>query len=111
MLYSCHVCGGMCDPGELENGVCFDCRKEAVEKKESSTLALMREWNNLVGQQANGQMRLEFNDGTGRKQDGCGLTVGEGRRGKSPGVRLLRGKDTAVPGAAYPFREREGVDL
>lgn len=25
--YKCDVCGGMCDAGELENGVCFDCRQ------------------------------------------------------------------------------------
>ena len=26
--YRCYARGGMCDAGELENGVCYDCRQE-----------------------------------------------------------------------------------
>lgn len=31
--YRCCDCGGICDPGELENGVCFDCRKGDLDYK------------------------------------------------------------------------------
>lgn len=27
-MLSCRVCGGICDPGDLRNGVCDDCRYE-----------------------------------------------------------------------------------
>ena len=36
-MYECHICGASCDPGELENGVCFDCRVEARERQENRT--------------------------------------------------------------------------
>ena len=45
--YNCHMCGGVCDAGELENGVCFDCRREAAEQAERSTLKVIRDWNKL----------------------------------------------------------------
>lgn len=28
MKYICNICGGVCDPGELAGGICFDCRQE-----------------------------------------------------------------------------------
>ncbi len=45
MRYECHVCHGSCDPGELENGVCFDCRKAAIEEQERKSLEMLRMWN------------------------------------------------------------------
>lgn len=59
MRYNCHVCGCTCDPGELENGVCFDCRKEASEVSKKRTMNLIRDWNKLVKSQSDGQMVLE----------------------------------------------------
>lgn len=41
--YKCHVCGGNCDPDELENGVCFDCRSAAVQKQEEKSCQTIRE--------------------------------------------------------------------
>ncbi len=48
MLYKCHVCQGMCDPGELENGVCFDCRQEMAEKEARRSLAARVELNRMI---------------------------------------------------------------
>lgn len=45
MEYKCHVCGGLCDSGELESGVCFDCRREAVERREKRELDTRKLWN------------------------------------------------------------------
>ena len=28
MKYICKICGGICDPGELAGGICFECRQE-----------------------------------------------------------------------------------
>lgn len=58
--YECHVCGASCDPGELENGVCFDCRVEARERKESRTLDNIRAWNQMLRRQADGQMVVNY---------------------------------------------------
>ncbi len=33
MKYKCHICDGICDPGELENGVCHECRAEEAERR------------------------------------------------------------------------------
>ncbi len=33
MKYKCCVCGGICDPGELTGGVCFECRRQKGMKK------------------------------------------------------------------------------
>lgn len=57
--YKCHVCGCTCDPGELENGVCFDCRREDSKVSERRTMNLIRDWNKLVKSQSDGQMALE----------------------------------------------------
>lgn len=33
--YQCSICKGMCDAGELENGICYECReKKAMQQKE-----------------------------------------------------------------------------
>lgn len=61
--YECHICGAMCDPGELENGVCFECRSESVDRKDQKNCKTIREINQLIraryAQQANGQMVME----------------------------------------------------
>ena len=31
--YECHVCHGMCDPGELIGGVCPECIEEERQRK------------------------------------------------------------------------------
>lgn len=36
--YQCHDCGGLCDAGELENGVCYECRQKAVRNQEERSL-------------------------------------------------------------------------
>lgn len=60
--YKCHICGGMCDPGELENGVCFDCRKEALERSEEFRLRVRKSINQMlqerIRQQDDGQMAM-----------------------------------------------------
>ena len=35
MKYRCNVCGGICDPGEMAGGICFDCRREDEAQKNS----------------------------------------------------------------------------
>ena len=46
--YKCHVCGGNCDPDNLENGVCFDCRSAAVQKQEEKNIQTIREINKKI---------------------------------------------------------------
>lgn len=46
--YNCHICGGSCDPGELENGVCFDCRKEDVERRKKHEFEIRKELNQII---------------------------------------------------------------
>lgn len=60
--YNCHICGGACDPGELENGVCFECRKEAAERRERHILDIRKELNQMIRckSQADGQMVMEL---------------------------------------------------
>lgn len=48
MRYKCHICSGMCDPGELENGVCFECRKESTERREKRELDIRKKLNQLI---------------------------------------------------------------
>ena len=48
MEYKCRICGGICDPGELENGVCFDCRKEALKRKDDYEFGIRKELNQLI---------------------------------------------------------------
>lgn len=59
-MYECHACGGMCDPGELESGVCFDCRREASERFEERKLGIRKSINQMMQewlrQQKDGQM-------------------------------------------------------
>lgn len=62
--YECHNCHGLCDPAELENGVCFECRKTAVEHKEQHELKIRKELNRLMQaryrEQADGQMVMHY---------------------------------------------------
>lgn len=59
-MYECHVCGGLCDPGELENGVCFECRSEDVKKQENRNLNIRKSTNLMIQErireQHDGQM-------------------------------------------------------
>ncbi len=33
-MSKCRICGCMCDPGDLQSGVCDDCREEEARKEE-----------------------------------------------------------------------------
>lgn len=61
--YECHICGALCDPGELENGVCFDCRSDAVDRQDQKNCKTLHEINQLIraryAQRANGQKMTE----------------------------------------------------
>ncbi len=61
-MYECHICGGLCDPGELENGVCFDCRSEDARRIEAHRLDVRKRINQMlqerIGQQKDGQMSM-----------------------------------------------------
>lgn len=46
--YKCHARGGNCDPEELENGVCFECRSSAVQKQEEKNCQTIREINKKI---------------------------------------------------------------
>ena len=53
--YTCNVCGCNCDAGELENGVCDDCREEEEEHE------IRKEWtrkmlSRFISQQSDGQL-------------------------------------------------------
>lgn len=58
--YVCHTCGGLCDTGEIENGVCYDCRVENMRRKEQHNLQVRKELNRLIraryAEQPDGQM-------------------------------------------------------
>lgn len=43
-MLTCRICGCNCDPGDLKNGVCDDCRKEKrkEEHRKQETERLMR---------------------------------------------------------------------
>ena len=62
--YKCHICGGSCAPGELENGVCFDCRKEASEQQEIHNLDIRKSINRMfqerIREQHDGQMVMRM---------------------------------------------------
>lgn len=62
--YKCHICEGACDAGELENGVCYDCRMEAAEAAEARRLKMMSELNQVIRmrykQQSDGQMVMDY---------------------------------------------------
>ncbi|MCH5271607.1 MAG: hypothetical protein J1E83_12800 [Lachnospiraceae bacterium] len=63
-MYECHVCHGLCDPGELQNGVCHECRSEAVHREEKRQLGIRKELNQMLSerlrQQADGQLVLHY---------------------------------------------------
>lgn len=46
--YECSVCHGQCDPGELENGICFECRSDAVQKQDERNCQTIRGINQLM---------------------------------------------------------------
>lgn len=46
--YECHICHGLCDAGELENGVCFNCRSEALSRQEDRQLQIRKELNQTI---------------------------------------------------------------
>jgi hypothetical protein len=50
----------MCDAGELENGVCYDCRQEDIRRMEARSSQKRKELNQLLkakyAEQADGQM-------------------------------------------------------
>lgn len=58
--YRCYGCGGMCDAGELVNGVCYDCRQEDLRRMEVRSLQKRKELNQLIlaryTEQSDGQM-------------------------------------------------------
>ena len=53
--YTCHVCGCKCDDGEIENGVCDDCREEE-EKQEIRKECTRKMLSRFLAQQADGQL-------------------------------------------------------
>lgn len=67
-MYKCYVCNGLCDPGELEGGVCFECRQENTERKlqlqAQKSLDIRKEWNQFLQQtykqQSDGQMAIKL---------------------------------------------------
>lgn len=63
-MYECHICHGLCDPGELENGVCHDCRADAVNREEKRQFDIRKELNQILHQkyrqQADGQMVMNY---------------------------------------------------
>lgn len=62
--YKCHDCGGLCDPGELENGVCWDCREKASRQREEQSLHIRMEFNRKLHfqctEQPDGQLALRI---------------------------------------------------
>ncbi len=56
--YRCAVCGGVCDPGELNGGICFECRTEETEREERRAGEFARILG-AVKEQMDGQMALE----------------------------------------------------
>lgn len=62
--YRCYACGGLCDAGELENGVCYDCRQEDIKRMEARSLHKRMEFNQLLkakyAEQADGQMVMMY---------------------------------------------------
>ena len=58
--YRCYGCGGMCDAGELENGVCYDWSQEDIRRMEARSFQKSKELNQLLkakyAEQVDGQM-------------------------------------------------------
>ena len=48
--YRCYGCGGMCDAGELENGVCYDCRQayESEEQNDRENRTVVTEYGSAL---------------------------------------------------------------
>lgn len=42
--YVCSVCNGNVDAGELENGICYECRMEALRKQQSEIKVIKDEF-------------------------------------------------------------------
>lgn len=64
-MYKCHICHGLCDPGELENGVCFDCRAEQSKRDVLKSTDNIKLWNQKMQQRryaerSDGQLVLNF---------------------------------------------------
>lgn len=55
--YECKKCHGLCDPGELEGGVCFECRAECVERARTRK-AIDLILRDRTIQQSDGQMAM-----------------------------------------------------
>ena len=54
-IYRCRICRGLCDAGELTNGVCDDCREEEIQleiRKELNRKMLARN----IMEQPDGQL-------------------------------------------------------
>lgn len=54
-MSSCRICGCRCDPGDLQSGICDDCREEELQrelKQEERRQMLARH----VTEQADGQL-------------------------------------------------------
>ena len=68
-LYECCMCHGFCDPGELENGVCFECRAEPAEGRDEQRSGIIKDRNPIMraryAQQADGQLMMS-----------CGMLTG-----------------------------------
>lgn len=76
-LYKCYACGGLCDAGELENGVCYDCRQEDLRRMEARSLQKRKELNQLIrskyAEQTDGQMVMVMGDVMEQELVGLGL--------------------------------------
>ena len=62
--YRCHICKGLCDAGELENAVCYECRVKDQERREMQALQVRKEINQkmqaVYAQQSDGQMVMRY---------------------------------------------------
>lgn len=56
-MIECRICGCNCDPGDLQEGVCDDCRTEKTAKEEQ--LDRLSKLNFMVRKGHYKQMRLE----------------------------------------------------
>lgn len=56
-MYRCTRCGGICDPGELIGGICFDCRQE--EKRKERARKEFSDFCERMKEQIDGQMVME----------------------------------------------------
>lgn len=56
-MIECRICGCNCDPGDLKEGVCDDCRTEKTAKEEQQDR--LSKLNFMVRKGYYKQMRLE----------------------------------------------------